>query len=287
MKTFLPALIGSALGTASVLALVVYVASVHEETEGEEVARGVAQPEALPQPRWPSEVVVRLENPVLQVEGDLRAVLESGTRMADMLSENAHARGDAANVSLAQGRGAPSDEAVDKWASFQPLPSPDGIVLQDWGPLTYMQLADGSLLYRGEQVRNEDGDWIREGRWEAWHENGVRDELGAYRNGVEHGPWEWWYENGNRMSRGTFKDGLRIGRWTFWHEGGELGMSGQYDAAGNATGTWTYYHPNGKKASEGEMVDDEPEGRWTSWEEDGSVNLERSGVYVRGERVSR
>lgn len=147
-------------------------------------------------------------------------------------------------------------------------------------------LSDGRYLFRGEQVQNEDGEWVRHGRWQAWHRNGVRDEEGAYRGGNEDGPWEWWYDNGQQMARGSFINGRRVGPWIFWYEEGELMMTGSYDDEGAANSTWVYYHSNGRKASEGEMVNDHPEGRWTAWDEWGSVNLERSGVYKRGERIS-
>ena len=286
MKTFLPAFLGAFLGTSAVLAVVVVLAESDRRDDEravgplsdlvEEARRDVDGRRA--QRGTPNEIVVRLENPVLRLEGDMRAVLEPDERLAAAL-DRASDQDATAFAAQAEPR-AIVHNTSEYWESQASEEVTEG-------PLTFHRLHDGTFMYRGEQKQLEDGSWVRHGNWQAWHDDGSRHEDGAYREGVEHGPWEWWYANGNRMARGTWYDGKRVGNWTFWHEGGELMMTGQYDERGLATGNWTYYHENGRKASEGEMVNDHPSGRWTSWDEAGVLDLERSGVYEKGERVSR
>ena len=153
------------------------------------------------------------------------------------------------------------------------------------GPRLEQRYDDGSALYEGTQIESVDGDWVRHGVWNAWHENGQPWERGAYADGLEDGPWDWWYENGNPMSSGVFRDGERVGPWSWWYPDGQLMMTGSHDEDGLAQGRWTYWHDNGTKAAEGVMVDGELSGRWSVWTEDGYSNFANGGLYENGERV--
>ncbi len=55
---------------------------------------------------------------------------------------------------------------------------------------------------------------------------------------------------------------------------------------GRREGRCTHYSPDGKKLSEGAFVGGRMQGSWTFWREDASVDAERSGTYVDGERVA-
>lgn len=291
MKTFVAALFGSILGTATVVLGLLFLlswglsgstpAAAEVGPSAQQAARAIPSPDPAPtQPQVALQEGRHGQGDALRIPGARRA----GSR---------HERGRRAELGSPDAA-APAFSAGAFQSDLGLVAIDDGLhgdhgleeeVLE--GPITKQVDFAGNLIFQGQQAQREDGTWVRHGVWNAWHPNGVEHERGAYRDGAEDGTWDWWYEDGTPMSRGAFREGQRTGEWTFWHPGGERMMHGQYDANGHATGTWTYYHENGRKASEGPMVADEPEGRWTSWNPDGSVNLERSGVYSRGDLLSR
>lgn len=152
------------------------------------------------------------------------------------------------------------------------------------GPLLEGWYGDGQMHFRGHQVQTQEGEWMREGDWEAWHENGTLHELGAYRNDVEHGAWKWFYENGARMSEGQFVDGEKVGAWRFWHENGRQAMEGEY-VDGERSGPWIYHHDNSVRAGAGSFENGQAVGEWTFWRADGSIDPTRTGTYADGELV--
>ena len=151
------------------------------------------------------------------------------------------------------------------------------------GPHLIAHYPGGQLHFEGHQVPGEDGTWVREGNWAAWHENGQLHELGGYRAGVEHGPWQWWYENGERMAEGRFVEGELEGPWSYWYESGRLQMTGSY-VQGVGHGPWVHYHENGLRQAAGSFRSGEISGRWTFWHPDGSLDTLRTGEYVDGAR---
>ena len=153
----------------------------------------------------------------------------------------------------------------------------DDEVLEAW-------YANGQAEFRGHQTLGPDGFWVREGLWEAWHENGQPHELGSYANDEEVGMWQWWHDNGTRMATGEFDDGQRTGSWSYWYENGNLQMAATY-ANGKANGSWTSYHENGSIAAQGAFLDGELSGPWTVWTEDGEIDPDGTGTYVDGEKV--
>lgn len=150
------------------------------------------------------------------------------------------------------------------------------------GPLTVLSHPDGSRFVRAEQASYGDV-WERHGRWEVWHTNGERHELGSFTDGFEDGDWTWWWPGGNKMSAGRFERGARVGPWTFYHENGRVAVEGQYEA-GEARGMWIHYDENGVKRSEGEMIGGRANGNWASYDEEGRLDPERTGEYINGRR---
>jgi hypothetical protein len=152
-----------------------------------------------------------------------------------------------------------------------------GTVLKEYHP-------NGEIAFLGTRKLDEHSVWVRDGAWQSWHDNGQVDELGAYRDGVEDGPWQWWWPNGQRKAEGRFHHGLREGKWTFWHDNGQVLMEASY-FEGQGTGHWTSYHENGLIWTDGDYVEGEISGRWRVWNDDGTPDLDRSGVYEKGERI--
>lgn len=118
----------------------------------------------------------------------------------------------------------------------------------------------GAKRFEGHQTKLDDGSWVLDGAWSAWHANGELEQLGAYVRGREHGDWQWWYASGAPQAEGRFADGARVGTWTYWHE-------------------------HGDKLAEGAWVAGERSGRWTFWHADGRVHAGASGEYRDGQRV--
>jgi hypothetical protein len=153
------------------------------------------------------------------------------------------------------------------------------------GPIARETFPSGALLFEGQQRRREDGVWILDGAWTAWHENGQVQEQGSYRDHREHGLWEWWDENGIRIARGEYEDGARTGPWTYWYEDGTKQMDAFY-ADGVGEGHWVLYHENGLKCAEGDFEGGEIAGRWTIWDENGAIDVERSGWFEAGAKIA-
>ena len=69
-------------------------------------------------------------------------------------------------------------------------------------------------------------DFIRDGEYQEWYENGKMKELGNYKSGKQDGLWKSWYKNGKLQEMGTYKDGYKdgekVGVWKEWNKKGEL-----------------------------------------------------------------
>ena len=73
-------------------------------------------------------------------------------------------------------------------------------------------------------------DFIRDGEYQEWYENGKMKELGNYKSGKQDGLWKSWYKNGKLQEMGTYKAGYKDGVWKTWNENGKLESTWQYDA---------------------------------------------------------
>ncbi len=69
----------------------------------------------------------------------------------------------------------------------------------------------------------------RNGKWEAWYEDGTLWSVGHFENGVENGTKTVYYENGNKYYEGKVKNDERVGTWKFWDEDGTLIKEVNYD----------------------------------------------------------
>ncbi len=66
-----------------------------------------------------------------------------------------------------------------------------------------------------------DGKAVRDGPYEAWHDNGVKAISGAYKDGARDGRWLLWHENGQRKQEVTYVKGKPDGVFREWDERGE------------------------------------------------------------------
>jgi len=143
---------------------------------------------------------------------------------------------------------------------------------------------DGARQSRGTEVRR-DGEWLRHGSFNAWHENGVERAGGAFVSGEQDGEWSQWHANSQLGSRGSWDRGEKIGPWTYWHENGEKLGAGEY-VAGRRSGPWVFHHDNGVTRARGAFLADLKEGVWLHRDPDGTLDRELTGVYEAGERFA-
>lgn len=152
-------------------------------------------------------------------------------------------------------------------------------------PVARGTFPSGGLQFEAHRVRTAEGEWILDGAWASFYENGQQEEQGSYQRDREAGQWEWWYDNGQKMAVGTFVNGVREGRWSFWYPDGTKQMDGYY-RDGEGSGRWVHWYRSGFKRAEGDTIDDELAGYWKVWHEDGSLDSAGTGIYERGEKAS-
>jgi len=128
------------------------------------------------------------------------------------------------------------------------------------GPVIQRRWPNGALMLEARQTLNENGFWALDGGWRAWFPDGVLEELGEYRDDLEHGRWTWFWANGTVQAEGEFDHGVRVGCWKFWHPNGVVIGEGCYESGARS-------------------------GRWTFRRGDGSVISDYSGEYREGYRV--
>ena len=142
---------------------------------------------------------------------------------------------------------------------------------------------DGTLETRTEEIRGEDGNWIKEGPFVAYHSNGNIKAQGSFAAGLQNGLWTQWYENGAKGSEGMWRRGEKFGSWKYWHENGNRLAAGMYRK--EKSGVWTHWHPDESTQARGSFLFGEKEGLWVYRNRDGSVDTELSGVYEADERI--
>lgn len=109
----------------------------------------------------------------------------------------------------------------------------------------------------------------------------VREQVDS--QGLRHGETTRWHQ-GRMVLRGRYADDREDGLWTGWHPEGGKHFEGSY-SAGRLHGAWREWHPSGRLAAAGTYERGQEHGPWHRWHADGSLDLERSGHYVRGERL--
>jgi len=73
----------------------------------------------------------------------------------------------------------------------------------------------------GKEAWCEKSGGVKEGPYEAWHDDGTKSISGAYKDGQRDGPWVLWHENGQRKQELTYVKGKPNGRFREWDKKGE------------------------------------------------------------------
>jgi hypothetical protein len=139
--------------------------------------------------------------------------------------------------------------ALDEGVSARrPPPSELWTELVHDGPIARATHPGGEPMYVGQQLE-QDGKWVRHGRFEAWYPDGQAWEAGSYYLDRPHGLWEWWYEDGTPQARGDYDEGQHTGPWTYWHENGQVLATGVF-RADKPVGVWRLYDEQGNLLDE-------------------------------------
>jgi antitoxin component YwqK of YwqJK toxin-antitoxin module len=64
------------------------------------------------------------------------------------------------------------------------------------------------------------------------------------KDGKRHGECMSFFQNGSRQSLNTYKEGMLNGDYRVWHENGELQIEGQYEN-NKEVGEWVFYDKDG------------------------------------------
>jgi antitoxin component YwqK of YwqJK toxin-antitoxin module len=174
-----------------------------------------------------------------------------------------------------------------------------GDTVQDWcaqrdqptvrhGP--FVEWFDAARAHKRREGRFVAG--AQDGTWTSWYDNGQVERQLTYARGVMHGPTTAYHDDGVRQEVGAYGDGRRVGHWTEWHETGAVKRETDYLAGGHEErwraftaagvllqegvfvdaqrhGPFVEYHPNGSKAAEGRYEQGQKVGAWRTWSADG------------------
>ena len=79
-------------------------------------------------------------------------------------------------------------------------------------------LINGQYHSRGDIKKG-----LREGNWEYWYENGLKERKANYKDGKLIGETKYFYhENGQKKYEENWKDDKLDGKFTSWHEHGKI-----------------------------------------------------------------
>ncbi len=83
-----------------------------------------------------------------------------------------------------------------------------------------------------------------DGEVHIYFENGLHNEIRAYKEGEMHGKWITWNEAGQQIAQAQYNMGEKDGKWYIWDENGTLLYDMTY-LKGQRTGTWKMYDAEG------------------------------------------
>ena len=63
---------------------------------------------------------------------------------------------------------------------------------------------------------------VQNGVCKSYYDNGIKHELGTFKDGKKHGLFQRWFENGQIDGEATYVDGLRHGLYQRWKEDGTI-----------------------------------------------------------------
>jgi len=169
------------------------------------------------------------------------------------------------------------------------------------GPWIYM-FNSGKVSTTGfrDQNGNRQGEWIwyhqngvidqtgnfKDDKWNggsiAYHENGLKRFETNYKNDSLDGDYFYYSKSGQLTNYATYKSGKIIGKETYYHENGNV-ISEYYYKDGLVDSLAIFYHPSGQLNSKVEVKNQKRNGNFISYFENG--NIDAQGKYMSNEPV--
>lgn len=121
----------------------------------------------------------------------------------------------------------------------------------------------------------------REGRYEAYYDNGNMLEEAEYVDGVPDGERKMYFENGQLMIVEHYEKGVYEGEYLGYNNDGSLAVRGQY-TDNVMSGVWRKYYktPKDRVKEEVTFVNNEEDGPFKEYHPNGKVSAE--GYYSGG-----
>lgn len=104
---------------------------------------------------------------------------------------------------------------------------------------------EGIRIEEFQEIETEDGSFLKDGYYKAWHDNGQIHRSGHYVKNKEDGHWITYFRDGKIHSEGDYQNGNKEGHWVTYTEKGELESDGDY-VNGKMDGNWKLRMLSGK-----------------------------------------
>ena len=124
------------------------------------------------------------------------------------------------------------------------------------------------------------GEWVKDGPFTFFDEQGKEAARGSYVAGLEEGFWTQ-VEPSGVLARGNFLAGRRDGPWSYTHPNGSPQEQGAY-SKGKRIGRWTRWYADGTLAAEVGYQAGKRQGTCTYYTEEGGLDPHRTGHYEGG-----
>ena len=134
---------------------------------------------------------------------------------------------------------------------------------------------NGQLKEKYEVIQDTLGNYVKDGQYTSWHENGMKQSAGEYVDGKINGEWIRWFQSGNLLSKSISKDGQFNGKYIVWYESGQKKEEGEY-LFNNFVGLRIQWYENGQKEEESNYQDYQLVGNRTQWYQDGKFKLQEN-----------
>ncbi len=132
-----------------------------------------------------------------------------------------------------------------------------------------------------EAHRNLQGELVRHGRVQLFHEDGTLSVRGRFQDDLEHGRWIWYTPDG--VVKGICEYSAGIGHYRDLMPDGKLLREGSLHGD-DREGHWVEYYPDGRVKLEGEYQSDQQHGDWTAWSDE-DPQRSRTVRFEHGEMV--
>jgi len=133
--------------------------------------------------------------------------------------------------------------------------------------------SNGQIKERGIVKENSNGNFVKDGEWKYWYDNGQLYKKGQYDNGKKVGLWKEWRSDGIKDEEIEYLNDKKHGIYKEWDSSSQLETEGSY-VNDKKNGLWQEWHSNGKLRRKGEYKVGLKIGSWKEWYSDGSKEEE-------------